>query len=41
MNRIETIHILNITSIQYTYDVDEITSFYMAEALTAEDMGYA
>lgn len=28
-------HINNIKKIQSQYDVDELTSFYMAEALTA------
>ena len=37
---IQWFHINNIDKIQNNFDVDEETSFYMAEALTAISMGY-
>lgn len=40
MDKIQIIHMVNISYIQDCFEVDELTSIYMAEGLTAEDMGY-
>lgn len=40
MRKIELLTIHNILDVQEKYDVDEMTSLYMAEAITCKQMGF-
>lgn len=39
LNKIEALTMKNIILVQRDYDVDEITSIFMAEGLTAIELG--